>query len=267
MKANILNLKGEKIKTIDLPIQFEEPLHPNIIKRAVQVILTNLRQKYGAKPEAGKRASAELSRRRRKYRGSYGFGISRVPRKILWRRGRRFGWAGAFAPGTVSGRRAHPPKASKEWSKKINVKERRKAIRSALSATSNKELVIKRGHKVSIELPIIFESKFETISKTKEIQSILNKLLNEELKRSSIKKIRAGKGTRRGRKYRKKKGPLIVVSKKCPLINSAKNIPGIDICTINLLNANLLAPGTEPGRLTIFTEDSIEKLKKEELFL
>ncbi|MAG20418.1 50S ribosomal protein L4 [archaeon] len=261
MKANILNLKGEKIKTIDLPIQFEEPFHPNIIKRAVQVILTNLRQKYGAKPEAGKRASAELSRRRRKYRGSYGFGISRVPRKILWRRGRRFGWAAAFAPGTVSGRRAHPPKASKEWNKKINTKERRKAIRSALSATNNKELVTKRGHVVNIELPIIFESKLETISKTKEIQSILSKLLNEELKRSSIKKIRAGKGTRRGRKYKKKKGPLIVVSKNCPLVNSAKNIPGIDVCTINLLNANLLAPGTEPGRLTIFTEDSIEKLR------
>ena len=241
MKANILNLNGEKIKIIDLPTQFDEPYHPNLIKRSVLTILSNLRQQYGAKPEAGKRASAKLSKRRRNYRGSYGLGISRVPRKILWRRGRRFGWVGAFAPGTVSGRKAHPPKAEKNYSKKINIKERRKSIRSALSATTNKEIVKQRGH-------------------------IFKNLLKEEMQRSSIKKIRAGKGKMRGRKYKKRKGPLIIVSKKCPLLNSTKNIPGIDICTVNLINTNLLAPGAEPGRLTIFTEDSIERLRKENLF-
>ena len=44
-------------------------------------------------------------------------------------------WVGAFAPGTVGGRRAHPPKSEKIWSKKINKKENAKAIRSAISAT------------------------------------------------------------------------------------------------------------------------------------
>jgi len=266
MKADILNLKGEKIKTIDLPIQFEEPFHPNIIKRAVLTILSNLRQRYGANPRAGKRASAKLSRRRRKYRGAYGHGISRVPRKILWRRGTRFGWVGAFAPGTVGGRRSHPPNLEKNWDKKINIKEKRKAIRSAISATTNKELVKQRGHIFKLQLPIIFESKFETLEKTKEVNKVLENLLKEELERAKIKKIRAGKGTMRGRKYRKKKGPLLVVSKNCPLSKSARNIPGVDICVINFLNTNLLAPGTEPGRLTIFTEDAIEKLRKENLF-
>ncbi|SRR3989344_6804340 len=266
MKANILNLNGEKIKIIDLPTQFDEPYHPNLIKRSVLTILSNLRQQYGAKPEAGKRASAKLSKRRRNYRGSYGLGISRVPRKILWRRGRRFGWVGAFAPGTVSGRKAHPPKAEKNYSKKINIKERRKSIRSALSATTNKEIVKQRGHIFNLDLPIIIESKFESLTKTKEVEKILKNLLKEEMQRSSIKKIRAGKGKMRGRKYKKRKGPLIIVSKKCPLLNSTKNIPGIDICTVNLINTNLLAPGAEPGRLTIFTEDSIERLRKENLF-
>ena len=70
--------------------------------------------------------SAKLSKRRRAYRGSYGFGISRTPRKILSKRGRRLGWVGAVAPNTVGGRRTHPPKAEKIWREEINTKERRK---------------------------------------------------------------------------------------------------------------------------------------------
>ena len=76
MKADILNMEGKKTKSIDLPPQFSEAIRKDLIKRAVLSIQSNTRQSYGAKPDAGKRASAELSRRRRKYRGSYGHGIS-----------------------------------------------------------------------------------------------------------------------------------------------------------------------------------------------
>ncbi len=266
MKANILSLEGEKIKQVDLPKQFNEEYSPDIIKRAFLVIQSHKRQPYGANPKAGKRASAKLSRRRRKYRGAYGHGISRVPRKIMSRRGTHFNWEGAFAPGTKGGRRAHPPKAEKDWSKKINIKERRKAIRSAISATTNKDLVKKRGHNFT-EIPLILESKLESLSKTKEIISVLTKLgLEKELKRTSVKKVRAGKGKSRGRKYKRKKGPLIVVSSKCKLLNSATNILGIDICSVESLNIELLAPGAEPGRLTIWTDKSLERLEKENLF-
>ena len=135
MKAKILDLEGNAGKEIDLPNQFSEDIHPNLIKRAVLSIEGKERQKYGAMPKAGQRSSAVLSRRRRKYRGSYGHGISRVPRKITWRRGRQFGWIGAFAPGTVGGRRAHPPKASKSFEEKINRKERRKESRTESAHT------------------------------------------------------------------------------------------------------------------------------------
>ena len=86
------------------------------------------------------------------------------------------------------------------------------------------------------------------------------------MERSSVKKIRAGRGKTRGRKYKTKKGPLIVVADKCALQKSAKNIPGVDITTISSVNAELLAPGYVPGRLTIFTDKAIEKLDKEKLF-
>lgn len=266
MKTDVLSIKGEKVKTIDLPEQFNEEIRPDVIKRAVLVIQANKRQSYGANPRAGKDYSAKLSRRRRKYRGAYGHGISRVPRKILTRRGTNFYWVGAVAPGTVGGRRAHPPKAEKIWQQKINQKERRLAIRSALAATCIKEFVKKRGH-VFKNVPILVESGLENIKKTKEIIKTLISLgLGKELERSSVKKIRAGRGKSRGRKYKARKGPLIVVSRKCELQKSAKNIPGIDVSIIDSLNAELLAPGAELGRLTVFTDKAIERLAKEKLF-
>ena len=118
---NVLDLNGKNLKQIDVPEQFEGEYNQDLIKRAVMAIQSNKRQPYGAKPRAGKRYSSKLSRRRRQYKGSYGHGMSRVPRKVMWRRGMQFGYVGAHAPGTVGGRRAHPPKAEKRWNKKINI--------------------------------------------------------------------------------------------------------------------------------------------------
>lgn len=266
MKANYFDLTGKKVKSIELPEQFDEPVREDLIQRAVLAIHSHDRQAYGTKPRAGMRHSSKLSRRRRKFKTSYGHGISRVPRKTVWHRGTQFGWVGALAPQCVGGRRAHPPKTSRDWTQKINIKERRKAIRSALSAAVNSELVKIRGHLFK-ELPTVVDSKIENLKKTKEVKNVLIKLgLEQELERTSIKKVRSGKGKTRGRRYRKKKGPLLIVSKSCSLEKAGKNIPGIDICTINNVNVELLAPGAFPGRLTIFSEDAVSKLEKQKLF-
>src|SRR3989344_2250958 len=210
---NLVDLEGKKVKEIKLPSQFNEEYHENLIWRAVLTIQNNKRQAYGAFTEAGKGASAKLSRR------------------------------------------------------KINKKENRKAIRSALSAVLNKDLVIKRNHKLPSIYPIAIENKFQDLSKTKEIINVLNNIgLKEELARLT-KKIRAGRGKSRGRRYRHNLGPLIVVSDKCKLMKSAENILGINVVQVNKLNAELLAPGAVAGRLTIFTEGAIEKLQKENLFI
>jgi len=267
MRADVYNIEGKKIKQIDLPRQFDEPVREDIIQRAVLAVQSAKRIPYGAKADAGKRASAKLSKRRRRYKTSYGKGISRVSRKILLKRGQHFVWVGAFAPGTVGGRRAHPPKPEKIWIKKINKKERRKAIRSALNATTNLEIVKKRGHRIDY-LPLVVESKIEKISKTNEVEKALVFLgLEKELERIKNKSIRAGRGKTRGRKYKRKSGPLIVISKDCPLYKSARNILGVDVCLVKNLNAELLAPGAVPGRLTVFTEDSIKLFDEKKLFL
>ena len=268
MKLKVRTQTGQSKNEQDMPKQFNEPVNPNLIRRAVAVIRSNRRQKYGAAPEAGKRASAYLSKRRNSYRSTYGIGQSRTPRKVMSSRGTRFNWVGAFVPQTVGGRRAHPPKADRIWDQKMNKKERRKAIRSAISATVIKEIVCKKHNNVPDNYPFLIEDAFENIDKTKKIKEALNKIgLTEELARTENKKVRAGKGKRRGRKYKKKVGPLIVVSKECKLLKSATNIPGISIVEVDKLNAELLAPGTEFGRITLFTKSAVERLEKEKLFL
>lgn len=264
----ILKLDGSEAGKARLPEQFSESYRPDMIKRAVESIWSHNRHPYGADPRAGKRYSARLSKRRRKYRGSYGKGISRVQRKIVSRRGMQLNMVGAFIPGTVGGRRAHPAKAEKVWTRKINDKERRKAIRSAISATINKDLVAKRGHKAPANYPFIIDNSLEQAKKTKDVKSALLALgFKEELERASVKRVRAGRGVSRGRKYRKAKGPLFVVSKECDAIKALKNIAGIDVIEVSRINAELLAPGCHAGRLTIFTKDAVEQLEKQRLFV
>lgn len=269
MKVDVYSLSGQKKSQIDVPSQFNETVRFDLIKRAVIAQQSNSYQPHGSNKLAGTRQGEAMPKRRQKYRTTYGFGVSRIKRKIMWRRGRRFGWVGSFVANAIGGRKAFPPRAEKVIAEKINRKERRKAIRSAIAATANLELVKKRNHCVSeIKIvPLIVEDKFEAIKKSKDVKNVLIKLgLSAELSRTSKRKVRAGRGTMRGRKYKRKVGPLVVVSKKCDAIKAARNIAGADIITVDCLSAELLAPGTQPGRLAIWTKKAIEKMKTEDLF-
>ncbi len=267
MKIPIINEKNVRAGEKALPAQFNEEYRPDLIKRAVHALQSAARQAYGAYPEAGQRHSSETSKRRRKYRGTYGFGISRVKRKIHTRRGTRFFWVGSTTPQTVGGRRAHPPKAGKIMEKKINIKENRKAIRSAMAATMNKDIVMQRGHKLPAGYPFIVSSFIEQLNKTSDVEKMLLQLgFKDELQRSLIKKIRAGIGKMRGRKYQRKKGLLIVVGGECSLLKAATNIPGIDIVPAKAVNVEFLAPGAMPGRVTLWTEHALETIEKGKLF-
>lgn len=258
---------AKEVGSVKLPVQFSEPIRADLIKRAVLAVQANNRQAYGADPRAGKKHSANVSRRRRQYRGSYGKGISRVPRKILSRNGVQFNWVAAEMPGVRGGRQAHPPKAEKIWDQKVNDQERRKAIRSALSATVDATVVANRGHKVPANYPFVLADDFEKVTKTKDFQNALIALgFTDELARTKEPKIRAGKGKARGRKYKKSVGPLVVVSNSCEAAKAARNIPGVQIVQVDKLNAELLAPGCAPGRVTVFTKAAIEKLEADKLY-
>ncbi len=269
MKLPILDEKKAKTGELALPAQFREPVRDDLIRRAVHALQAAARQPYGADPDAGKRSSAKLSRRRRNYRGSYGQGISRVPRKVLNRRGTRMYYVGAFAPGTVGGRRAHPPKAGKEWAQKVNKKENRKAIRSALAAVMDASLVTKRGHKLPDHYPFLIDDSFERLTRTKHVEQALVALgFADELARALPTTLRAGKAKMRGRKTRRATSLLLVTGDAdASLLRAAQNVAGVDAVPVGSLNAELLAPGTHPGRATLFTRNAVAMMAERRLFL
>ncbi len=267
MKIKIVDLNKSEKGSKELPVQFSEAIRDDLVQRAVLSLQAEQRQAYGTKHMAGMRHAVDVSRRRRDYRTSYGHGISRVPRKTLNRSGIRFSWVGAQAPGTVGGRTADPPKAEKDWTQKINEQENRKAIRSAMAATMMSTMVSMRGHRIPKEFPFILDNKVETLAKTSDVEKMLEKLgFEAELARTSERKVRAGKGKNRGRKYQNKKGPLFVVSHACALEKAARNIPGIEVVEVKNINAELLAPGCQMGRLTLWSEGAIDTLADKKLF-
>ncbi|MCK4884018.1 MAG: 50S ribosomal protein L4, partial [Candidatus Diapherotrites archaeon] len=218
-------------------------------------------QAKGTDVRAGLKTTARYVGRRRAYGQGINRGLARLPRL---HNGPALGQV-RIVPQSVGGRAAHPPKVTKILRERINKKERLFATRSAIAATMRKDMVELRGHKVSkdLELPIIVEDKIETVNKLKELSTILENLgLLEDLKRAQLKKIRAGRGKTRGRKYKTKRSALIVVANHKDIQQAAANLPGIEVIQVEQLNAHILAPGTMAGRLVVWTESSIEKLSK-----
>jgi len=257
MKTQIIGQSGEKIKDIELPEQFSVAVRSDIIKKVFDAY--QFGQPYGAYILAGKKVSAsgKQSHARRKWKTLYGKGLSRVPRKTMSRRGTQFYWVGAFIPGTVKGRSAHPPKPFRQ-EKKINKKEKSFAFASAIAASSSKEIIERKYPKIKINgsLPIVIDSGLIG-KKVKDIKPLFEKIFGIEL--IEKKRMRAGKGRKRGRKYRKSSRIMLITA----VNEDAKRFANIiDIVKINQLNISALAPGGVPGRLIVWTEKAIEEMKK-----
>lgn len=264
------DLNGAEDGQIELPRQFTERYRPDLIQRAVESIQSRNRQAYGADPEAGLKHVTDWVNRSDAYRSRRGksYPSSRTPRKITFRRGMQMSGPGGKAPQTRGGRRAHPPKSTKDFSKDINEKERRKAIRSAISATADADQAQERGHQVDDrELPLVVSDDIEELEHTRDVVELLEDLgLEDELARCRRSTIRPGKGKNRGRKHKSPTGPLIVVGEDDGISRAARNIPGVETVVVGKLNASLLAPGTHPGRLTVWSTNAIETLENEDMY-
>ncbi len=258
MKAQILDINGKKIKEISTNL-FEEPIREDIIFKVVEA--EKIKQPYSSKFRAGmdRSASGNVTHRRHVWKTDRGRGLSRIPRKIFWRRGTQFSWAGAIIPSTKGGRRAHPPKG-KVILKKINKKEMGKALLSALTySNSINELKNKyaslKDKDIEIKFPIIIEEKILDL-KTKDLFASLKKILGNLYDIAIQKKsVRAGKGKSRSRKYKKNAGVLFVIGK-----NEKKKIKGIEVVKANQLIVTDLA--NCGARLIIFSENAIKDLEK-----
>lgn len=249
-KVSVRKLDGAKKADADLPEVFSTPYRPDVIRKAVNAARANRRQAYGPSPMAGAMHSTESIGK--------GRGMSRVPRTD--------DQTGALAPPTVGGRRAHPPSPRKDWSEKVNKKERRLAIRSAIAATKDRDLVSSRGHRVTekVDLPVVVDAAFEKLTKTQDLIASLEKLgLGDDISRArNGRKVRAGRGKSRGRRLKTPRSVLIVAQDAETLRRAAGNVVGVEVTTPQLLNAEDLAPGGDAARLTIYTEPALKALEE-----
>ncbi|MHA1782381.1 MAG: 50S ribosomal protein L4 [Promethearchaeota archaeon] len=253
-KVNVYNSEGKIVDTINQPAVFKLPVRMDIIQKASEVIQSRKKQVQGRDPRAGLRNTAES--------WGTGHGISRAPRI----KGSGFLTARNVGrvPFSKGGRLTHPIKVEKNIHKRINKTTRKLSILSSISATTKKEFIEKRGHLIENlpEIPFVLDDKIQTIKKTKIIFEILCNfgLEQELLKVKKSKKIRAGKGKRRGRRYKKRKGILLVIKEDFGIVKAARNIPGVEIKKIENLNIEDLAPGGHPGRITIWIQSAFTEL-------
>lgn len=249
MKAQVLTLTGAVDHEIDLPSIFSSEYRPDLIKKAVLSQQSRRYQPHGAYVYAGITASA--------VGWGSGRGVSHVPRLKNSSRA-------AKVPQAKGGREAHPPKVEKILVKEINRKEKRKAFKSAVAATICDELVRSRGHVYSGSLPFVLSGEFESLKRTREVISALRAIgVYGDVERAErSRKVRAGRGKMRGRRYKQRKSILIVTGNE--RLRAAKNLPGVDVCLVDNLNVELLAPGTHAARLTLWTEDALRKLGGEQ---
>jgi large subunit ribosomal protein L4e len=261
MKTALYNIEGKKIKEINLPKCFSSTIREDIVLKVFEAKKT--KQPYSPSPVAGKQYSArgKIRHRRHVWQTSYGRGMSRVPRKVMSRRGTQFNWEAASIPFARGGMRAHPPKiVSMINTKKINKNEIKMALNSAISSTANPKMISKKYERIeekSIkEVPFVIESKLNKI-KSKDLIEKIKLILGENLFQVALKKRvqRAGKGKTRGRKYKSNAGLLIVLGEKEKLKTNA-----FDIVNVKNLSLNDLASGGL-GRLTLYTEDAIKDLE------
>lgn len=265
MKTNVYNLLGKSVKEIEVPEYFKQSYRPDLIKKAVISSQSNSYQAKAPSPYSNRLNTAEYRgvRKKNTMDNSINTGRARLPRM----KNRRILMAGRVAgiSQAVGGPKAHPPKISKILIKKINDKERTKAILSAISATANAGIVQTRGHVLpdKITLPIVFDNAIEKLEKTKDVYALLEVLgLSENVEKAKENKTyRAGKGKMRGRRYKRRKSVLFVLDDSSNY-KTFKNLEGVDVVNASSLSIKELAPGTHAGRLTVFSENAVSKLQE-----
>ena len=249
-QTNVYSVKGEVSGTIEVPEVFSSEYRPDIIKRAILAAAANKRQPYGPNERAGMRHSVST--------WGKGRGVSRVQRV-------KSGKRATESPNNISGRRAHPPRPERIWDLKVNKKELKMARFSAIAATGCADCVRERGHQFddAISFPIVIDDEFQNMVSTSEISDIFDTIgIGYDIERAKEgRKIRAGRGKMRNRRYRTPVSILIVVSEReAPVFMGASNLPGVDIETVDTLSASILAPGGDAGRLTVYTRSAISKM-------
>lgn len=257
MKTQTLSTSGSKEGEMELPLVFDTPFRRDLIHRVYTNLNSHKFQPKGTHPTAGMDVVA------RSNDPPTGHHQARVAR-LRGGGGGRQGQAGGVAM-TRGGRQAHPPIVDRVIHKKINKKENKLALCSAIAATASKEIVEARGHKINkIEaFPVIVSDEIEKISTAKDMEKLLDSLnLSQDVNRLRKRKARSGKSSLRGRGTKVGKSVLFVAKNKQNLQRACGGFPGVEVREAKELSVLDLAPGSTPIRLTVYSKSAIDEIAK-----
>ncbi|KAI6129887.1 ribosomal protein L4 domain-containing protein [Pisolithus croceorrhizus] len=245
---------GEASSSLPLPAVLTAPIRLDVVAQVHKSLAKNKRQAYAVSEKAGHQTSAE----------SWGTGraVARIPR--VGGGGTHRSGQGAFGNMCRGGRMFAPTKTWRKWHVKVNQNQRRFATVSALAASALPSLVLARGHRIeeTQEVPLVISSAAESFTKTKEAVTLL-KTINayaDVVKVSNSRRLRAGKGKMRNRRYRQRRGPLVVYNEDNGIVKAFRNLPGVELVNVRRLNLLQLAPGGHIGRFIIWTEGAFALL-------
>merc|ERR1719361_553331 len=259
--VTVYGIDGKPLnRTLKMPDIMLSPIRADLVNFIHTNMAKNNRQPYAVQNNEGPhgiRAGHQVAAK------SWGTGraVSRVPR--VKGGGTHRAGQGAYANMCRGGRMFSPTKVWRKWHRKINTNQKRYAVCSAVAASAVPALVMARGHRVQSidEIPLVIENDFESLKKTKAAINCLQALhLSSELRRCKRRYKRAGKGKMRNRRWKHRLGPLIIYAKNDGIVQSVRNIRGIDFCNVSCLNLLKLAPGGHIGRLIIWTESAFRAL-------
>ena len=240
---------------VPMPAVFTAPIRDDTVQFVHSNMSKNRRQAQGVFWQAGHQHSAE----------SWGTGraVARIPR--IGGSGTSRSGQGAFGNMCRKGRLFAPLKTWRKWHRKVNMNQKRHAVASALAAAAVAPLVLARGHNVNAvpELPLVVDSL--NVDSTKALLASLHAVgATGDLARvRASKSSRAGSNKMRYSRFKLAKGPLIVYGDENPLVKrAARNLPGVDTCSVHRLNLLQLAPGGHLGRFVIFTKDAFTHLNQ-----
>jgi len=246
---------GKATAQTKLPAVFSSPIRNDLIQFVHTNMAKNKRQPYAVSRVAGHQTSAE----------SWGTGraVARIPR--VPGGGTHRAGQGAFGNMCRGGRMFAPTKIWRKWHRKTNLHQKRYAVCSALAASALPALVMARGHRIEQvpEIPLVIANDVtKDLAKTQEAIKVLKGIhayTDVEKVKDSV-KLRAGKGKMRNRRRVHRRGPLIVFNQKQPFLRAFRNIPGIEVISVDRLNLLQLAPGGHLGRFCVWFRDAFDRL-------
>jgi large subunit ribosomal protein L4e len=243
----------KEVTQVAMPAVFTAPIRDDTVQFVHANMSKNRRQAHGVFWMAGHQHSAE----------SWGTGraVARIPR--IGGSGTSRSGQAAFGNMCRKGRMFAPLKTWRKWHRKINKTQKRHAVASALAATAVAPLVFARGHHVNNvpELPLVVDSL--NVDSTGALLKGLRKVgAYDDMKRvRASKSSRAGFNKTRYSRFKMARGPLVVYGDENTNVKrTARNLPGVEVCSVHRLNLLQLAPGGHLGRFVVYTADAFKHL-------